>query len=264
MIDKSLRLAFAILITFFIGVLAGPNDSPAAEGTPVMPLLVGVTPDSPPMIFRQQGAIAGLEADLARMLAGELGMPLRFVELPWDRLMPSLLDGEIDIIMSGMTITEARKVRIAFTDYYLKSGLVVAMRAGDFSKYNSLERIKEKFPTVGVIKNTTGEAYARKNFPPAMRIIPLQGLSDAAIELKQRRIDIFVHDAPAVVWLVSENEASMRGLWKPLNEEYLGWGIRRDDGALLARVNAVLAGWKQNGTLKSVITRWLPYWKDLE
>ncbi len=72
-------------------------------------------------------------------------------------------------------------------------------------------------------------------------------------------IDIFVHDAPSIIWLVSENEAEITGVWEPLNEEYLAWGVRRDDQEFLTQVNGILKKWKKDGTLNKVLKRWLPY-----
>ncbi len=57
-------------------------------------------------------------------------------------------------------------------------------------------------------------------------------LSDGVFNLKTKRIDLLVHDGPAIVWTVSENEAELTGHWKWLNKEYLAWGLRRDDQEL--------------------------------
>jgi len=189
-------------------------------------LRIGITPDNAPMIFKLNGKIAGVEADLAKELVKELNRSGEFIALNWEDQIPALMNGTIDIIMSGMTITEARKVRIAFTDRYMKSGLLTLMRSGDTAVYDSLEKIKATTSTVGVIGDTTGESYVRKNFPHA-RIVVLTKPSDAPLSLKNRRIDLFVHDAPSIIWLVSENEAELKGFWKRLNEEYLGWGSGR-------------------------------------
>jgi len=92
-------------------------------------------------------------------------------------------------------------------------------------------------------------------------MVPVKSANEAALALKNRRIDIFVYDAPAVVWIVSENEAELKLLPELLNIEYLGWGLRRDDRELLGMVNALLSKWKNDGTLKEMILKWLPYWK---
>jgi ABC-type amino acid transport substrate-binding protein len=227
-------------------------------------LRVGVTPNYPPMIFKLQGKISGLEADLAVLLGSALQRDVQFVELTWDEQIQALLEGKIDIIMSGMTITEARKVRVNFSDPYLKSGLVAMMRTGDAAKYDSTKKVLESIATVGVVKGTTGEVFVRNRFRNSTTIIAVKEPGEAPGLLNNRRIDLFVYDAPAMVWLVSENEATLKGLWEPMNEEYLGWAVGRGDQALLMKVNAALAEWKKDGTVQQVVKRWLPYWKNFE
>ena len=88
-------------------------------------------------------------------------------------------------------------------------------------------------------------------------------MNEAVYALKNHRIDLFIHDAPAIAWLVSENEAELKGLWKLWNVEYLGWGIRRENEYLLAFVNSILTKWKNDGTLDKVLNQWVPYMKRL-
>ena len=225
------------------------------------PMLVGVTPNYPPVIFKISGQVTGLEADLARRLAAELKRPIKFVEISWEEQVPALLEGKTDIIMSGMTITQARQVRITFSQPYLTSGLMIAFAAENASKYGSLQNIIDSFPDVGFVAGTTGETYARNTFREGNRMVPVKSASEAALALKNRRFDIFVYDAPAVAWIVSENEADLKLLRELLNIEYLGWGLRREDRELLGIVNGLLNKWKNDGTLKETILKWLPYWK---
>jgi polar amino acid transport system substrate-binding protein len=250
---------FVFLAFFFCGCAASKPKEPAP-----IPLRVGVFPYYPPMIFKQGDSINGVEADLALRLAKTLGRQAEFIELTWDHLIPALMEGKIDIIMSGMTITEARKARVNFTVPYLKIGLVVLMRAEDVSQFNSLTSIRESFSTIGVVQGTTGEVFVRNNFPKAANIISFERASEAPYLLINRRIDLFVHDGPSVVWLVSENEGILKGFWEPLNEEYLGWAVKEEDPDLIMKVNSILSNWKRDGTLKEVLTRWLPYWKDFD
>jgi polar amino acid transport system substrate-binding protein len=242
-----------------------PEDSRTYVRNTENELRVGVSPDFPPMIFQQNGAMTGIEADLARQLGKELQRPVRFVKLNWEELIPALLDGTTDIIMSGMSVTKAREIRVAFAEPYLKSGLVAAMRAEDAKNYSSKESILNGFVTVAAVKDTTGDTFVKRNFPNAVRKMFVPNAQDGVYELKRRAIDIFVHDAPAIIWLVSENEADIAGLWEPFNEEYLAWGVKKDDKNLLTDVNTVLQRWKKDGTLIGVLRKWLPegYFKKM-
>jgi len=260
-LPRGLILALAML-----GGCTAPE--PVAEDTtkavgpppppPPAPLRVGITPNYPPMIFKQRGRTLGAEADFARQLARELGRPLEFVELTWERQIPALLSGKTDIIMSGMTITDARRVRIAFADPYFRSGLFTMMRAEDQALYDSPERVLSADATVGVVRGTTGQVFVEQHMPQARKWL-ISAPADAPFELTRYKIDLFVYDGPAITWISSESEAGVTALFEPLNSEYLGWGLRRGDAKLQTQVNEILARWKQNGTLSTVLRQWLPY-----
>lgn len=229
-------------------------QTPAA----VAPLRVGVSTNFPPIIFRQNNRILGAEADLARALAQALNRPLEFVELTWERQIPALLGGQIDIIMSGMSITRARAVRVAFTEPYLRSGLFPMMRPEDLGRFATRQKILQTNATVGVVRGTTGDAFVQKNLPRA-RIWYLATGLDAPLALARYKIDLFIHDGPALAWIASENEGQVAVRYEALNEEYLAWALRREDAALRAQVNDVLRLWQEDGTLTTVLQTWLPY-----
>ena len=255
-------LRLAVLLAA-VTLWAGCTDeyyrvNPVPAEVPSNALRVGVTSTYPPIIFRQGGQIAGVEADLARLLGTRLGRPVYFVEVMWDQQIDALMAGRTDIIMSGMSVTEARAFRIAFTEPYLEGGLMAAVRRDDARQYGSREAVLETSATVGIIEGTTGDVFVQQNFRNARRVT-LSLASDGALALRRRTIDVFVHDGPSIAWLVSANEADIAGIWHPLNRENLAWGVRRDDPQLLAQANATLGSWKRDGTLTDVLVRWLPY-----
>jgi ABC-type amino acid transport substrate-binding protein len=254
------RLTLVILTVLLLwGCATNSVEKPQVSQRPL--LRVGMSPNSPPMAFKLNDAITGMEPDFAVLLGEVLNRDVMLVQLPFTDLINALLEGKIDIVMSGMTITKARQVRVSFTDPYLRIGQVAAMRIEDASKYNSLMNIRECERAVGVIVGTTGEEYVRANFPNASAVITMRNVSEAPDLLKFGQIDLFVFDAPAIVWLVSKNEARLRALWEPLDEEYLAWAVNRDDQTLLTAANAALATWKKNGTVSRLVNKWLPYWK---
>ncbi len=257
------RARRAVLVLAAAGLAAcavGPPDPPP----PGLPgeIRVGVTSSYAPIIFRlggpTTGTIAGVEADLARRLGEALGRPVRFIEVRWEEQIDMLLSRRTDIIMSGMSITQARQVRIAFTEPYLETGQAVAMRVEDAARYNSREKLVAAPVTIGVIEGTTGEVFVQRSLPNARRVQLIRA-SDGALALKRRTVNVFIHDAPSIMWLVSENEADLAGAWTPLTKESLAWGLRREDTEFLARVNDLLRAWKADGSLEAVLNKWLPY-----
>jgi len=246
------------------GEVTAPEIAAEVSVPEIAPLKVGITPDYPPIIFKQGEKIKGVEADLAKRLAEDLGKPLEFVELTWAEQIPALLSGKTDIIMSGMSITKARGVRIRCTESYLKSGLLAAFRTEDHTRYSSIDSILTSDSTVGVVKGTTSAAFAKKNLTNAERIYELSNAHDGGFELRRNGIDLFIHDAPSVIWLVSENEADLSGLWELLNVEHLAWGITAEDPVFEANVNNILKKYKEDGTLNKILDRWLPYREALK
>ncbi len=259
MVHRFLRLVpLLVAVSVSAGCVQDYYRAPESVEIPPNALKVGVTSTYPPIVFRQAGQVAGVEAELARLLATRLGRPAHFVEVPWDQQIDALLAGRTDIIMSGMSVTDARAVRIAFTEPYLEAGLVAAVRAEDARRYPSQEVLLQAQVPVGVIERTTGDVFVQQNFPNAQRVL-LTVASDGALALRRRTVDVFVHDAPSIAWLVSANEADLAGIWQFLNKEHLAWGVRRSDPELLAQVNESLAVWRRDGTLAAVLARWVPY-----
>lgn len=223
---------------------------------PRPPLRVGVAPDFPPVIMKQEGQIEGLEADMALLLADRLKRRLEFVEVRWSELVPRLLAGDIDIIMSGMSVTRARQIRVDFCNPYLKTGLMVLVRRADAGTFGSREALLDTDATIGVLQGTTGEIFVRENCPNA-RAVQYAEADDAALGLRDRRIDAFVCDAPAVFWLASKYESELAVESSRLTEELLAWAVRADNGRLKTAANEMLAGWEKDGTLVALLDRWM-------
>jgi len=253
---RFLRLFILSLVVagFFVSATAPEAAEKTAQAG--QPLFVGITPDFPPLVFKRGDKIVGIEVDFAEMLGKELDRPVKFVELKWDEQIPALLKGRTDIIMSSMTATRERQVRIAFSEPVMKSGLVAGVRTGEAALYPTKQSIMDFAGLIGVIPNTTSEAFVRKNFLFAQEHY-IKFPRQAVAALEQRSIGMFICDAPTMIWLVSENE-SMEGIWLPLNEEYLAWGMRKDDQNFQARVNVALAQFRVDGRLDMVLRKWLP------
>src|SRR5262249_44818052 len=103
----------AIVLTLVVALGCELADRPARTNPRAdeVVLRVGLSPDAAPVAFMRDQRIVGIEPDLAQSLVNYFHRPLVLVPMEWDSLIPALLDGRIDAIMSGMTITPARQVR---------------------------------------------------------------------------------------------------------------------------------------------------------
>ena len=80
------------------------------------------------MAFKQGGELGGLEVEAARELGEQLGRPVEFIEVKWEDQIPALLAGRTDIVMSSMTSTPERRLRVAFSNPYLRVGQMMLIK----------------------------------------------------------------------------------------------------------------------------------------
>ena len=224
-------------------------------------LRVGVATNAPPLIYKQNGKIIGLEADFAKALAKYLGKSLRFVELDWRDLIPALMANQIDIIMSGMTKTPIREVRIAFTARYLRSGQSALIRREDAARFSTGIFTLTTSSAIGVIKDTTGEYFVETHYGSVKKVL-FRNSRAAVKALINKRIDMFIHDAPIIFYLASENETNgLTALFALLQEEDLAWAVRKDNKDLLNSANNFLTDSGHQEMIKEMIKYWIPFAK---
>ena len=250
MIAACLALVGSLLTT---ALAADRGPTPAGGAV----LRVGVTANSPPMIFKQDKNIVGAEADFAHSLGQAMGRQIQFVDVPWEDLIDTLTQGKIDIIMSSMSITRARQFRLAFCDPYLRISQMALVQAKNQYRVTPIGNSLAK-QTVGVKKATTGDLLVQQEFPKAKRKFYKSG-EEAAKALIKGKIDLFIDDSTMIWYLAGTHEAE--GLVvapMTLSDEVLAWGVGRDDAALLASVNEFLKKYKASGDFDRVLHRWIP------
>ncbi|WP_309383779.1 transporter substrate-binding domain-containing protein [Cerasicoccus frondis] len=253
---------YCLLIVAICCVLlpAHAQELPTApKFLPTGELRVGINPVQPPLIFVKEKRVAGLEADFARAFATDLGVPLNFVVMDWDELIPALVEGKIDIIMSGMTATELRAVRINFVTPYLATGQMPLVRVGDVSRYPTTMALKYTQVRVGVEEGTTGDFLVRENFLYAERV-SYDNIQDAAVDLSNGDLGMVVYDAPTVWWLASEDGGSgLSPLATVLTNEYIAWGVSKTNPEMKLAAEAFLRNLQSNGELAKMLELWVPF-----
>jgi ABC-type amino acid transport substrate-binding protein len=240
--------------------LLSSKSGPQATGAPGSTLRIGIATNYPPLAFKEDGKLTGAEVDFARMLAHDLDVKIELVETPWKDLIPDLVDGKIDVVMSGLSITAERQKLVSFADSYGTIGQMALVRVQDYDRLRDDGARNSPATRIGAVDGTTGEQYVRSHDPLA-QITTFQSVDDGVAALRNGRIDVFVHDAPAI-WRVTSPrggiERELMSRYIPLTDEKLAWAVRKQDDELLRRLNAALAKWKADGQLDVVGARWVP------
>jgi ABC-type amino acid transport substrate-binding protein len=238
--------------------LPPPVPAPAPSGTLLNPeFRVGIWPDYLPLAYKFRGQLVGLEVDFAQQLGRDLNKQIVFVETPWPELIPALLAGKIDIIMSGMSVTTERAQIVSFTEPYMHIGQMALVRVGDEARYPDLGTFLNTTARVGFMSNTTGEQAAKEWFSKA-KLTPQPTVERGVSELRQGQIDVFIHDAPTV-WRYGGNpgETGLVGLYWPLTKEPLAWAVRKSDAPLNFALSRQLREWQLSGRLQELTSRWI-------
>jgi len=229
-----------------------------AAGATADVLKVGVAADYPPMAFMEGGQVVGIEADNARAVSGIVGKELTLVNMPFNKLIPALQAGEIDIIMSALSVTPERSKQVLFTDAFMEVGQMAIIRTENAAQFAQPRAVYRDGVRVGVEPGTTGAQFAQSDLPAA-QVKTFVDADAAFAALRSNEIDVYIHDAPTSWQLARSTQFNdLISLYKPLTHEKLAWAVRRDDERLAAMLNDALRTMKGNGTLRYILNRWIP------
>ena len=247
---------FAFL--FCTGILlAGCQTTPTVDPDPTI-LRVGITPRSKPMVFKENGQIMGIEADFAQQLGKALNRQVVFVEVPWEKQIDYLEANKTDIIMSNMSITGPRRIRINFSIPYLQSGQSALFRRGQHDPRGLTGSvILNQAKRVGFVKDTTGEFFCVQRFNRAT-LSGFDNINAGIDALIKNQIDMFVHDAPVIWWRSAMHERELVAFPEVLNVEPIAWGVGKHNMMLLDDVNALISKWEKDGTAERIVQNWIP------
>jgi polar amino acid transport system substrate-binding protein len=225
-------------------------------------LVVGTSGTYPPLTFKaKDGNAHGLDADLARAIADAMGVKLRLRIIPFDELIPALLAGKIDMIISCMTVTPERNLRVAFIGPYFVSGQSILTTKEVAAGINSPSDINNPEFTVAVPKGTTTEVIAKGILPKAdLKVVKS---TDEALELlKNQKVKAVMADYPFVA--VEAFRYQDRGFVAnpPFSSEPLGIAVRPDDLHLLNFLSNFIGQMRMGGHLDALTKRWFtdPAW----
>jgi polar amino acid transport system substrate-binding protein len=227
----------SLLFSGFLAVGIGLGDQKE--------LVVGMEMSFPPFeMLDSRGQPAGVSVDMAKALGQFLGRPVRFENIPFDGLIPSLKTGKVDIVISSMTFTADRAQSIDFSDPYLKMGLsILANKNSNIQSINDVDRPNVR---VAVKKGTTGHVYAVQHLNNA-RVLVFNDDATCATEVAQGKADCMIYDQVSVFQHWKKYPDSTRAILRPFQQEDWAVGLQKGNDSLRQQVNAFIKEFKQNG-----------------
>ena len=234
-----------ILTILFFGIMLLSGCGRKETPSPDKPLVVGMDLSYPPFeMIDAAGKPSGVSVDLARALGDSIHRPVRIENIPFTGLIPSLLTGKIDVVISSMTDTPERRNAIAFSDPYLTIGL--ALLAAKNSGLTDAEELDRPGRTVAVRQGTTAQVWAKEHLKKA-KVLVLDKESSAVLEVVQGKADGFLYDQMSVWKHHQEHPIETVALLRPVQAESWAVALRPGDTELREQVNAFLKSFRASG-----------------
>ncbi|WP_229124224.1 transporter substrate-binding domain-containing protein [Halapricum desulfuricans] len=219
-------------------------------------LVPGTNAAFAPFEFEENGDIVGFDIDLAEEAIDRAGYEAgSWSDLEFGSLIPSLNNGDIDLIAAGMTIEPDRQEQIDFTDPYWESNQSVLVQSdGDFQPEGESDL---DGASVGVQGGTTGEGEAERLLEEG--VIAEDDLERypnyvlAVEDLEGGNVDAVIVDQPVAKNFSAERDVSVAFVIE--TGEQFGMGMRTDDDRL-AEINDALAEIREDRTYDELVAEW--------
>ncbi len=205
----------------------------------------------------KSGNFIGFDVDMAKEMAKAMGVKLEIVNTAWDGIIPALVTKKFDIIMSGMTVTQERNLKINFADPYIIVGQTILLNKKHEGKIKSYKDLNDPKYTVTSKLGTTGEQAIKRLIPKA-NYKSFEVESEAALEVMTGKADATVYDLPfCVVFMAQQGGKNMVFLDEPFTFEPLAWAIRKGDPDFLNWLDNFLRQVKNDGRYDDIYNRWI-------
>lgn len=233
-----------------LALLAGFSASALAADE----LRFGVDPTFPPFESKAaDGSLQGFDIDMGNAICQQMKVKCVWVQTGYDGIIPALQARKFDAILSAMAMTDKRRQQVAFTDMLYNTPSALLTRK-DSKLQPELASLKGK--TIGVAQGTTQEGFAQTMWgSKGVQVVSYPNQSEIYPDLASGRLDGTFTNAAAAEsgFLKTPQGAEYHIAGKPLYDpkyfgEGVGIGLRKDDGARIAKINEAIAELHKNGT----------------
>lgn len=231
-------------------------SAPAPTPAPAKVYMVGTDAAYAPFESQnEKGEIVGFDIDVVTAVAKKAGIEVKFVNTPWEGIFNTLQQGDRDLLVSAVTITEERKQSNDFSNPYFDAQQLIAVKANSkISKFDDLKKLK-----VGVQTGTTGdEVVSKLQGKTSANIKRFESTPLALKELEAGGVDAVVADNGVVINYVANNAASKFKTVadKAFAPEQYGLVVKKGNAELLGLLNKGLADIKADGTYDQIYAKY--------
>jgi polar amino acid transport system substrate-binding protein len=199
---------------------------------------VGVAEFVPWTIRTNSGELIGFEIDVARKIAADMGVKPEFAIYEWEKIIPALQQGEIDIIAGGMAITPGRALQVNFSRPLATSGITLATNTSKTKNITSLKHLNDERVVITVVADTLALSVAETFFDKAkIKVYPTSDLAER--EVLEARAHAYVATVPEVNFLALQNAGKVDvPLAEPIMASSEALAVKKGEQELVNFLNA--------------------------
>ena len=246
------------------GLRAALADDTLADVKQRGELVIATEMQFPPFDISDNGTYKGVDRDLIDEVVKELGVKVKYLDLPWTSILPGLEAKKFDLCIAPVTITKERMQRYLFTVPIADATAALMKRAND-SSIAKPEDIAGK--TVGGQKGTSQlaqlKAYAAK-LPKPVDVKEYVDNNQSYADLAAGRIDASVNSFPNLAYAAAQRSDTFAMVTPPFGTPtYFSWVGRLDDKTLIDAVNAAIIKTEGDGRMAKIQKTWFGQTTDL-
>lgn len=197
--------------------------------------------------------IVGYDVDMIKAIAQKAGLQIKIINTPWTGIFAALNNGDVDLVISGVTINEKRKQSYDFTTPYFEARQLIAVQQA--STVKNLKDLAGK--KVGVVTGSTGDDIASREFGKTSPDIRRFESTPVVIsELVNSGVDAAIGDNGVIAFRVQEHKSLKTVADANFPKEYFGIVVKQGNKALLDKLNAGLAAVKADGSYAQIYKKW--------
>lgn len=229
---------------------AGDNEASADEE--IDKLVVGTDATYAPMEYMDEdGEIAGIDIEIVKAIAEEVGVEVEFKNIGWEPLFPAVDSGEVDFAVSSITITDEREENFDFTEpYYVANQLILVPEDSDIANFEELKdkRVSAQINTTGhivvqdLLGKTSTNIVAAETMPLAISEM-LNGNADASVG-DNSTVNEYIKNNPNAKVKTIEDDS--------FEKEYYGLMVKKGNTEVVDLLNKGIQAIKENGTLEEI------------
>lgn len=239
-------LALTVVALFALAACSSQSDSTETNTDGTKTLTVAMELAYPPFETKDDaGTPAGVSVDFMKDFGKAYGYDVVIENTAFDGLIPMVQTGKADCLMSSITITDARKESVDFTDPYAMAQLAILANAQ--SGIGNIDDLNQAGKKVAVKTGSTGDVFATKNLTNA-EIVRLADESACVTEVVQGKADGFLYDQLTIYRNQQKNPDTTEAVFIPFQDpEYWGIAVAKGNDELRDQLNEFIAQSKTDG-----------------